>query len=284
MRVRLRRLREPRYLIGAIVGAAYLYFSFFARFRASRAGAERRGGRPPRLPQSMAALLAVAPALAASRCWWPRPGLAAAVRQRPAGLLASREAVPVSGAGVAAQLLVHRLHAIADRHAVRRGSSASVVATSSPVTRLRISIASWLILSPRRSTSPASRWRARAWRERRARAGGVAAVQRVPSRWRLWQARSEPWRQAPPDGARAGVIRIGRAADTPAARIVLWPFMALARPLFAHWPGEYLVAIARALSSSSPWWPGCCRATRRSRTRRGSRGAPKPAARRKGAV
>ena len=48
LRVRLRRLREPRYLIGAIVGAAYLYFSFFARFRASRkhrrgaAGARRR--------------------------------------------------------------------------------------------------------------------------------------------------------------------------------------------------------------------------------------------------
>ena len=47
MRVRLRRLREPRYLIGAIVGAAYLYFSFFAPLaRATRpptrGGAARR--------------------------------------------------------------------------------------------------------------------------------------------------------------------------------------------------------------------------------------------------
>src|SRR5712692_9817771 len=29
LRVRLRRLREPRYLIGAIVGVAYLYFSVY---------------------------------------------------------------------------------------------------------------------------------------------------------------------------------------------------------------------------------------------------------------
>jgi hypothetical protein len=41
LRVRLRRLREPRYLIGAIVGAAYSYFSFFARFR-TRANVSRR--------------------------------------------------------------------------------------------------------------------------------------------------------------------------------------------------------------------------------------------------
>jgi len=46
-RVRLQRLRQPRYFVGAIAGAAYLYFSFFARFRASRSSVARRsGGRP----------------------------------------------------------------------------------------------------------------------------------------------------------------------------------------------------------------------------------------------
>src|SRR4051812_32797784 len=40
LRVRLRRLREPRYLFGAIVGGAYLYFSVLGPRRA------RRGGRP----------------------------------------------------------------------------------------------------------------------------------------------------------------------------------------------------------------------------------------------
>ena len=62
LRARLRRLKEPRYLIGAIAGAAYIYVSFFARFRASGASAARRNGRPP-LPASMAALLASGPAL-----------------------------------------------------------------------------------------------------------------------------------------------------------------------------------------------------------------------------
>jgi len=37
VRARFRRLREPRYLLGAIVGGAYLYFSFFARSRGARA-------------------------------------------------------------------------------------------------------------------------------------------------------------------------------------------------------------------------------------------------------
>src|SRR2546425_5127632 len=62
MRVRLRRLREPRYLIGAFVGAAYIYFSFFARFRMARAGDQRRrAGRtsPPFLVVS--AVRSVAP-------------------------------------------------------------------------------------------------------------------------------------------------------------------------------------------------------------------------------
>src|SRR5471030_196562 len=60
MRVRLRRLKEPRYLIGAIAGAAYLYGSFFARFQTSRS--RTRSGRP--LPTSLASLSSSAPAFA----------------------------------------------------------------------------------------------------------------------------------------------------------------------------------------------------------------------------
>jgi hypothetical protein len=49
MRQRLRRLREPRYLFGAIAGVAYLYFTIFVRLRASRAGGRRRGVTPASL-------------------------------------------------------------------------------------------------------------------------------------------------------------------------------------------------------------------------------------------
>lgn len=44
LRRRLRRLKEPRYLLGALVGSAYLYFSIFARGR-RRGAASRQGVR-----------------------------------------------------------------------------------------------------------------------------------------------------------------------------------------------------------------------------------------------
>src|SRR5438034_1807139 len=65
VRVRLRRLREPRYLLGAIVGVAYLYFSFFARGRGSRASAARRVARgAPAVPAGLAAFVTAGPTLA----------------------------------------------------------------------------------------------------------------------------------------------------------------------------------------------------------------------------
>jgi ABC-2 type transport system permease protein len=63
-RQRLRRLREPRYLLGAIAGAAYLYFSIFAPMRGARAGVARRRGGPVRLPLAdLAAVRMSGPAL-----------------------------------------------------------------------------------------------------------------------------------------------------------------------------------------------------------------------------
>ena len=48
LRARLKRLREPRYLIGAIAGIAYFYFAIFAP-RARRVGGRGRNG-PPDFP------------------------------------------------------------------------------------------------------------------------------------------------------------------------------------------------------------------------------------------
>src|SRR6266568_2667735 len=54
IRVRLRRLREPKYLIGAIVGAAYFYFTIFARMW-GRSASQRRAART-RVPNISAAM------------------------------------------------------------------------------------------------------------------------------------------------------------------------------------------------------------------------------------
>ena len=60
---RLRRLREPRYLIGAVVGGAYMYFAVFARISRARRGGS--GGRSPVWPEGGLLMLhAVGPALA----------------------------------------------------------------------------------------------------------------------------------------------------------------------------------------------------------------------------
>src|SRR6266542_5223116 len=62
IRMRLRRLREPRYLIGAIAGAAYLYFAVFARMTGSRRVGVRRGAGPPPalIPETWQGIVAAA--------------------------------------------------------------------------------------------------------------------------------------------------------------------------------------------------------------------------------
>jgi hypothetical protein len=63
MRRRLRRLREPRYLIGAIVGVAYLFFAFYGRTRSRRPTMSVRSGPARRAESLIASFAATAPAL-----------------------------------------------------------------------------------------------------------------------------------------------------------------------------------------------------------------------------
>src|SRR5207247_8926470 len=63
IRVRRRRLREPKYFIGAIVGAAYFYFTIFARMWGRGATTSRRGARTAATTLPIAAISAAAPAL-----------------------------------------------------------------------------------------------------------------------------------------------------------------------------------------------------------------------------
>src|SRR5262245_2356649 len=59
---RIRRLREPRYLLGAVAGLGYFYFAIFTRTHGRRMGeTARRGGAAP---TALALLGPAAPALA----------------------------------------------------------------------------------------------------------------------------------------------------------------------------------------------------------------------------
>jgi len=147
IRVRLRRLREPRYLIGAIVGAAYIYFSFFARFRVSNASAARRRARSGPLPESMTQLLASAPAFGGLVLMVVAAG--AWLFPVDSGLLDFSDAelqflfpAPVSRR----QLLIHRML----RSQLGMLFGAVIIGLASPsafgFSRLRIAIGAWILL------------------------------------------------------------------------------------------------------------------------------------------
>ena len=251
LRVRLRRLREPRYLIGAIVGVAYVYFSFFARLRTSRANAARRASRPDRIPPAFATLLAAGPAVAGLAVM----GLTAASWIMPfdSGLLEFSEAemqflfpAPVSRR----QLLIHRM--LRSQIGMLFGAiviGVTVGASTSGFARLRLSIAAWLLLviakiyftgvTLARARLRASDRRARrvAWLPLAVMATVVAVVATALGRAYL---------QAPPDGPMSTLELVTRVAQSGWAHIVLWPFVAVARPLFSAWPQPYLSSIGAA--------------------------------------
>ena len=250
-RVRLRRLREPRYLLGAIVGVAYFYFSFFARARTSRAGAARRAPRgAAALPPALAVLVAAGPAFAGiaflvvTALSWILPG--------SSGLLDFSDAeiqflfpAPISRR----QLLVHRML----RSQLGLLFASVVVALVTPSVagygRLRVSIAMWMVLvtakvyfagvtlARTKFASASTRARRVAWLPVGALtiAVGIVAIA-------LGRAYIDP----PLDGAVDLLTRTADVAARAPARVVLWPFVTVVRPLFAPWPDAYVSALAMA--------------------------------------
>jgi ABC-2 type transport system permease protein len=249
LRVRLRRLREPRYLVGAFVGAAYVYFSFFARLRAPRSGMQRRGaGRAQPPVFVLSAVRAAAPGivgialLAVTAAGWLFPF--------DSGLLDFSEAevqflfpAPVSRRS----LLVHRLTRSQLGLLFSSLVAGVVMPSASGFSRLRVSGAAWLLLctakmyftgislARARLGSLDARTRRVAWLPLLALTAAVAIVAAALAR---------AFSGGSPASLQELLIRIGIVTDSGLSRVVLWPFIALARPLFAPWPGPYLESLA----------------------------------------
>jgi len=231
LRRRLSRLREPRYLVGAIVGMAYLYFSFFARARGQRNAAARRRNAPPAAEAASAAMLTAAPALAgigllffAAVAW---------VLPFDSGLLDFSDAetdllfpAPVSRRA----LLVHRML----RSQIGILFASLIVGVASPLggwMRLRVSLASWVLFLTMRVYFTAV-----TLTRTRIRGGGMPA-------WRpaavifmalgiVGVALRRAFVAAPIQNVTDFFSRIVSVPTAAAPRIVLWPFIALARPFF----------------------------------------------------
>jgi putative ABC exporter len=252
VRARLRRLREPRYLLGAIVGAAYFYFTFGARFRTSSASAARRRARgAPEIPPALASLAAAGPAFAGlvllfiTALSWILPGRS--------GLLEFSDAevqflfpAPVSRR----QLLVHRM--LRSQLGLLFASVVVAIVTPSVAgfTRLRVSIATWIVLATSkiyfagvamaraRLMSASARARRVAWMPVAILLGAVTLVIVDVSR---------AFAGAQLVRATDGLALVRDAASRPPVSIVLWPFATLVRPVFAEWPLPYITALLAAV-------------------------------------
>ena len=250
LRVRLRRLREPRYLIGAIVGAAYLYFAVFARLGRSSAGA-----RPP---GSARALVGVGSAWQATGT--SLAGLAVFALAAVAWLLPARSGLlefsrpekaflfpaPVSRR----QLLLHRVMRSQLGSLIAAVVMAVVVAPSSGLGRFQFALSMWVLfvtarvyfaavaLTRARLSSPDAAVRRAAWPPIAILLAAVAVVVGAIVRQFTTQ---------PAAGASDVAVRLARTASTGLPAMVLWPFTALVRPQLAFGPTAFFVALAGSL-------------------------------------
>ena len=117
--VRLRRLREPRYLICAIAGAAYMYFAVFMRIGAGRRTRRGSGEAPDVLARSVRTLAPAAGGVGAAGAGRGRLGLAGA--QHAVRLFRGGDPSSFSGTGDAPGAVDPSAGAVAVQDPVRRG-------------------------------------------------------------------------------------------------------------------------------------------------------------------
>jgi ABC-2 type transport system permease protein len=249
IRVRLKRLREPRYLIGAVVGAAYLYFAVFARGRRPgvRVGRGRSTGGPAELPPAFqvtgTALVGLAVMVLAALAW---------VLPADSGLLTFSEAekaflfpAPVTRR----QLLVHR---------IVRSQTGSLVASlfiavfATPfagLMRLRLAIGFWVLLvtirvyyaavelTRARLRSPVAAMRLTAWLPVGLLVAGLCIVGFNVAR-ELNQ---------PAAGISDVMVHLSRVTSSGVTHAVLWPFIAVVRAPFAQTAAAFVPGILSAL-------------------------------------
>ena len=245
---RMKRLREPRYLLGAVVGVAYFYFAIFARTRGRNAALDaaraRNANRQRRGPDPAAAIAMVSasgPALAGLA--FLVLGIVAWVLPFDSGLLDFSEAetaflfpAPISRRA----LLVHRM--MRSQLGILFGSVIVAFAAGSVTgwMRLRISIGMWLVfvtiklyftvvtlartrLTAERVTTRVLAWAPLALLLAMLTTAGTAIVRAFAA--------------SPVESVRDAFQRLGAVSLTGASSVALWPFVTLARPLFApDWP------------------------------------------------
>jgi ABC-2 type transport system permease protein len=244
IRARLRRLREPRYLLGAVVGTAYLYFSVFRRTRGRRGGTRapiELAAAWQTIGTSIAGLIVFVLAL----CAWVLPmraGLLEFSRAETAFLFPA----PVSRR----ELLIHRLVRSQVSSLVTALVMAIFLAPGDGFGRLRFTLAMWALfvtirvyfaavtLTRAQLASPRPSVRLAAWTP--VAFFAVAAVVLVAAIVR--QVRLQPVASAPDF-----LVRVAGATAGGLPGVVLWPFVAILRPQVAATVTGFVPAMAGSL-------------------------------------
>jgi len=245
---RLRRLRQPRYWLGALAGLAYLYFAFF------RVGGVRppsdAGDAPP--PEIVVALLSARPTIAA--CLVAVLVAVAWIVPLGAGLLefSRAEVLFLAPAPVRRQwLLVHRLLRSQLGLLVAAAVPALLLGTGGAGPRLRFALALWIVLvTLRLYFTGVSLARPRlAHPEPRARSAArlplllsVGAVIGVADVVRGWIA------EGPVGSLDEFVDRIGALGHPGTIGWLLAPFGLVVRPLFDDTIAGYGVSLVGSLA------------------------------------
>ena len=243
---RLRRLREPRYLLGAVVGAAYLYFSFFARMR-GRGVAQRRRGQPPvpleQFAQVATAVGALLLFVGAALAWlFPLGSAMLDFSDAEVDMLFT---APVSRKA----LILHRLMR-AQLGLLFTAAVTSLFFPSAIAGRLRWVFAMWIVLTAARVyftgvTLARSRLAARSSTAR-----GIAWAPIAVSLAALaivGSALFKAFYANPPATFPDFVRRLETLFSSGATSVVLWPFVTLIRPLGVTGLLPFLVSLAPAL-------------------------------------
>lgn len=248
LRRRLARLREPRYLFGAIVGSAYLYFSIYGRFRMNQRASTRNGasfstlipGAATVVPFYCGVGLMVAAALS-----WLFPG-----RSPLLEFSAAETALLVPAPISRRQLLIYRV--LRSQVAVLFGSLifALVFPRGSFEARLRGLLAIWLLMSTTQVFfTGISLWRSGVVKNglaKRVRGLSMALTAGGGVLLAVGLAR-EAWR-TPIANVQAAGEALARVLERGSMPILVAPFVALARPFFAGTWTEFLPAFAVALA------------------------------------
>jgi len=248
---RLRRLREPRYLIGAVVGAAYLYFSFFARMRGRSVsvGPRRRGGGGPSFSLDQFGRMATAAGgialfIVAALAW---------LLPTNSGMLDFSDAevdmlftAPVPRRA----LILHRLMR-AQIGLLFTALITSLVYPSAALGRLRWAVAMWIMLTTARVYFTGVTLARGAWTAR-PRTGGARGAAWAPVAVSILAlavvglALFRAFATAPATFEELAE-RTQTVVSTGAASVILWPFVTMIRPLGIAGLVPFLVSLAPAL-------------------------------------